>query len=128
LSTSPAPAWQGLAAFSGIGHYSCDADLGELPPGARVVLDLGRVAASAEVFVNESSAGIVLFEPYRLDVTRFARSGGNAIRIAVANTLSNYYSQFAELAKAPSETGGDLPERRLSGLLGPVAVRVYQPA
>jgi hypothetical protein len=124
--TIPLGDWceQGLAAFSGIGHYSCDVDLGELPPGARAVLDLGRVAASAEVFVNDSSAGIVLFEPYRLDITRLARPGRNVLRVAVANTLSNYYSQFAELAGKPLDFGGDLPQRRVSGLLGPVAISI----
>jgi hypothetical protein len=66
------------------------------------------------------------FEPYRLDITSLAKSGMNHLEIRVANTLSNYFSQFQELAGAPLHSGGDLPERRISGLIGPLKVRVYQ--
>ena len=117
---------KGLRFFSGIGHYSTVVDLGDLPAGARVELDLGRVAVSAEAFVNEASAGIAIFEPFVIDLTRLARPGRNTLRIAVANTLSNYYSQFEELAKADLGGGGDLPHRRTSGLLGPVCIRIYR--
>lgn len=124
----PAGDWcqYGLAHFSGLGIYDCDVDIPLIPGGSRVELDLGRVAISAEVKVNGQSAGMAYFEPYRLDITSLAKSGMNHLEIRVANTLSNYFSQFQELAGAPLHSGGDLPERRISGLIGPLKVRVYQ--
>ncbi len=124
--TIPAGDWSlhGLAAFSGIGHYETDFTLDALPEGARLVLDLGRVAVSAEVFVNDARAGLVVFDPYRIDITRHVHPGRNRLRVAVANTLANYYSQFKELLNAPNSAGGVTLEQRVSGLLGPVTLKV----
>lgn len=114
----------GLATFSGLGHYKTDFTLDEIPEGAKVILALGQVAVSAEVLVNGKSAGLSFFEPYEVDITTQVAQGINHLEVVVANTLSNYYSQFAELAGQPFNNGGDKPERRVSGLIGPVAVRV----
>jgi hypothetical protein len=42
----------------------------------------------------------------------------------VANTLANYFSQFPELDGKGYGDGGWKPEHTVSGLLGPVTVRV----
>lgn len=118
---------QGLPHFSGIGIYECTFDLPELAADSRVELDLGEVAVSAEVLVNDRSAGAVVFAPWRLDVTDLVRPGTNELTVRVANTLSNYFSQFPELLDRPFDTGGDLPERRVSGLIGPVTLRTLVP-
>jgi len=128
--TMPVGDWRdhGLQHFSGIGIYETEIDLGEIPSDTRVVIDLGRVAQSAEVEINDRSVGIVCLAPYRIDVTDAVQSGRNRLRISVANTLSNYYSRFEELKEAPVHAGGDTPERRVSGLLGPVVLRVVRPS
>ncbi|HBP37980.1 MAG TPA: hypothetical protein DD640_04430 [Clostridiales bacterium] len=115
----------GLATFSGLGHYTKKVSVTELPADARVLLSLGRVAISAEVFVNGESAGLTYFEPYVLDVTRWIKPGENELRIVVANTLSNKMSQYQELAGNGLSMGGDIPERRISGLIGPVKLQIY---
>jgi hypothetical protein len=97
-----------------------------VPAGTRAVLDLGKVAVSAEVFVNDQRAGVTFFAPYRLDVTDLLRPGQNRIHIAVANTLVNYYSQFKELKEARLESGGIKPEHKVSGLLGPVVLQLMR--
>lgn len=112
----------GLKHFSGIGVYETEVNLDAVPGGARMFLNLGQVAQTAEVFVNGVSMGYVCLPPYRLDVTSGLRAGANTIRIEVANTLANYYAQFQELSNAPIHAGGDSPERLVSGLLGPVTL------
>ena len=122
----PAGDWcgHGLATFSGLGHYETQFTLEELPQGSQIVVDLGRVGVSAEVRINGTSAGVVTMEPYRVDVTRHVRSGVNRIEIVVANTLANYFSQFKEVAGNPYSFGGVKPGQCVSGLLGPVTIRV----
>lgn len=129
-STMPLGDWcdHGLRYFSGIGIYEAEVDLGELPKGCRVVIDLGAVAQSAEVTVNGAAAGITAFAPYTVDITARAVSGRNRLRVAVANTLANHYSQFTELEGKPYSNGGWKPEHTVSGLLGPVVVRITRSA
>ena len=117
---------QGLPYFSGIGHYRKEIELPEMQAGAWVELSLGEVAVSAQVFVNGQSMGILFAPPYKLDITDAVRPGRNRIHVAVANTLSNYYAQFEELSRAPIYSGGDLPSRRVSGLLGPVRIHLLE--
>lgn len=51
------------------------------------VLDLGEVYETAEVFVNQKSAGVRLCKPYRFDITEFLQEGDNEIAIEITNTL-----------------------------------------
>jgi hypothetical protein len=77
-----------------------------------VMLDLGKVSATAEVIVNGQSAGIRVAPPWSFDVSDRLRVGENQIEVLVYNTLSNHYQTI------PSSYRGD-PE---SGLFGPVRV------
>ena len=116
----------GLRCFSGIGHYETEVTLEAMPAGTRVVLSLGRVGVSAEVSVNGKRAGFVLFDPYEIDITDRVTEGRNRLTISVANTLANYYSQFAELAGKEHFEGGVLPEHLASGLIGPVSLKMVE--
>ena len=88
-----------------------------LPAAQSVVLDLGRVAASAEVRVNGQLAGIKVAPPWRLDITKHMKPGENRIEVLVCNTLANHYVTI------PTHYRGDTT----SGLLGPVRVEVSSP-
>jgi hypothetical protein len=77
---------------------------------ARVVLDLGRVAGTAEIWVNGKKAGVRVAPPWRQEVTGLLKAGENSIEVLVCNTLANHYQTL------PSRYRGD----PLSGLLGPV--------
>jgi len=96
--------------------------VGDVLPESRVILDLGRVALGAEVFVNTKMGGRVFLAPYTLDITLFVRSGRNQVEVVVANPLSDYYSQFRKLEGKPLNEGVDRPERKVSGPLGPVVI------
>jgi hypothetical protein len=77
----------------------------------RLVLDLGRVAGTAEVFVNGKSCGICLCSPWKKNLTGL-RAGDNDVDVLVYNSLSNHYQTI------PSHYRGSCE----SGLLGPVKV------
>lgn len=56
-------------------------------PQNPLVLDLGSVYETAEVFINEKSAGVRLCPPYIFDISELIQQGGNCLRIEVTNTL-----------------------------------------
>jgi hypothetical protein len=43
----------------------------------------------AEIYVNDQFAGIIAFDPYELDVTRYINDGKNKINVVVVSTLRN---------------------------------------
>ncbi len=102
----------GLLSYSGMAMYRKTLTL---TPAKRTVLDLGHVAASAEVYVNGRSAGVRVCPPWQFDITALAQAGENRIEVLVANTLANHYTTI------PTRYRG----ATTSGLLGPVVVRGY---
>lgn len=50
-------------------------------------LDLGNAYETAEVFVNEKSAGVRICKPYRFELTGLLKEGENRLAIEVTNTL-----------------------------------------
>jgi len=81
----------------------------------QMVLDLGKVVASAEVFVNGKSVGSKATSPWKFDLTGKLVAGENLIEILVYNTLGNHY------LTTPSQYVG----RINSGLIGPVKVEFH---
>ncbi len=80
----------GIKYYSGTAVYRTTFTRTEAPrQGARVLLDLGRVAIMAEVAVNGKNLGILWKPPYRLDVTDAMKAGGNTLEIKVTNLLIN---------------------------------------
>jgi hypothetical protein len=98
----------GLETYSGGVKYSQTLALEALPKSA--VLDLGRVVASAEVFVNGKSAGVRVAAPWKFDIAPFLKNGENKIGIEVYNTLGNHYQTIPTMYRGRTE----------SGLIGPV--------
>ncbi len=96
--------------YSGGVRYRKEVTLGSLQTGELATLDLGRVSATAEVFVNGKSVGVRVASPWIFDLTDAVQSGTNTIEVLVYNTLSNHYQTI------PSSYRGD----PVSGLLGPV--------
>jgi len=75
-----------------------------------VEIDLGRVSATAEVWINGKKAGVRVAPPWTLDVSGLLKAGANEVEVLVYNTLSNHYQTI------PSVYRGD----PVSGLFGPV--------
>ena len=69
-----------LAHYSGGAWYRKTVALSAAQTGGRVMLQLGRVAATAEVHVNGRLAGIRVAPPWTMDITKFVRPGENRCR------------------------------------------------
>jgi hypothetical protein len=106
-----------LADYSGGAWYRKTVTLTKEQATGRVMLDLGKVVASAEVVVNGKKAGIKITPPWTLDVSEFVQEGENKIEILVCNTLANHY------ATIPTHYGGSAE----SGLIGPVTLQTSAP-
>ena len=105
---------QGLSAFSGGVRYMRTVGLTQpLRPGERIVLDLGVVRGTAEVWVNGSCVGTRVLFPYEFDVTSHMKEGENQITVNIYNTLAPYLD-------AVSPTYFVFPGQTVSGLMGPV--------
>jgi alpha-L-rhamnosidase/Glycosyl hydrolases family 2, sugar binding domain len=107
----------GLAQFSGTAMYETNFTLPSSFQDKRAVLDLGRVSSVAEVYINDRKAGTLIWNPYRLDITEFAKPGENHLKIRVTNTEAN--------ARAVGSSHDILPKIDLSGIEGPVQIVPY---
>jgi hypothetical protein len=84
----------GVRHFSGVATYRgrfdvSDSCLAQRDRGARIFLDLGRVAVMASVTLNGRDLGVVWTPPLRVDATDALRSGTNEFEIRVANLWPN---------------------------------------
>jgi len=100
----------GLASYSGGAWYRKTVALTQEMAQGQVMIDLGSVAASAEVRVNGKLAGVKVSPPWKVDISGLVRSGDNKIEVLVYNTLANHYSTVPTMYRGSA----------VSGLLGPV--------
>lgn len=98
--------------YSGGVRYSHEFTVTETEAKGRVMLDLGRVIATAEIVVNGQAAGVRVAPPWKFDISTCVQSGTNQIDVIVYNTLANHYQT------TPSFFKGD----PASGLFGPITV------
>ncbi|HEV2486542.1 MAG TPA: glycosyl hydrolase [Terracidiphilus sp.] len=114
-----------LRTFSGSATYRTAISISarDLTAAKRIVLDLGTVKDAAKVSVNEVSAGILIVEPFAVDIKPLLHPGENEIEITVANSLTNYVSSLKGSAVSMYQSGHYPPVS--SGLIGPVGLR-YQ--
>ena len=117
ISTGDWSKIQGLKAYSGGVWYRKKLTVDASDVKKRVELDLGDVVSTAEVLVNEKSAGIKLTPPWKFDISGLTVAGENQIEILIYNTLANHYTTI------PTRYPGSL----VSGLLGPVSINVFNP-
>jgi hypothetical protein len=75
--------------FAGLISYENKINIDEKQPGANMILNLGEVHVTAEVFVNGKSAGVLWKRPYKLDITGALVKGENKIKVNVANLWVN---------------------------------------
>jgi hypothetical protein len=105
----------GLGTYSGQGEYATTFETAPVALGEQIFLDLGDVAATAQVWINGVLAGTLLSPPWRVEITGLIQAGTNAVSILVANTLANHYSIGIPTPYA-------FPEQCRSGLFGPVSM------
>ena len=81
----------GVKYYSGTAEYRATVTISAdaLGSGARATLDLGAVADLAEVRFNGEIVRVLWQPPFRVDITRFLRSGENTVTVRVANRWIN---------------------------------------
>lgn len=111
--------------YSGTAVYTTEfnlADKGQQP----LFLDLGKVSVMAKVKINGRYAGGVWTAPYRINVTRFVKTGTNEVEIEVVNTWMNRLIGDKKLPdnERPTQVNNNPwnadSQLQSSGLLGPV--------
>ena len=118
---------EGIKYFSGIAEYTKSF---EAEAEGKTVLDLGRVADLAEVYVNGKYCGAAWKEPYRVDITQALETGQNVLLVRVANVWVNRLigdeQPGATRIGWTDARGFDGSEPlQPAGLLGPVKVVKY---
>jgi hypothetical protein len=121
--------------FSGRGTYETTVRLpvSYFQSGTRLLLEMGDVENTAEVWINGQHAGVAWKIPYRLDVTSYLKPGANTLRIDVTNLLINLVlsQPVKDYSEIEARYGTRIPRPREkefhkeplpSGLLGPVAI------
>jgi hypothetical protein len=124
----------GIKYYSGTGVYTRKFDLpSAVPPGRRLILDLGEVHEVASVKLNGQNLGVLWAHPARVDITSVVKPAGNDLEIKVVNLWPNRLIGDSTLPREQqltitnihhfTKTSQLLP----SGLLGPVKVLAAQP-
>lgn len=103
-----------LECYSGGAWYRKTVSVTEQQLSRGTTLDLGKVAATAEVHINGQQAGILVAPPWCIDISKHVKPGENRIEVRVYNTLSNHYVTI------PTRYRGELT----SGLIGPVVLEL----
>ncbi|WP_199566492.1 hypothetical protein [Streptomyces corynorhini] len=88
--------------------------------GGRTLLDLGEVRGCADVTVNGTLTGRLVWSPWTSDVTDALRPGENRIEIVVRGTLAGYLDDA-------SPTGAVVAGQIRTGLFGPVRLVRHAP-
>lgn len=104
----------GLQSFSGTLRYGTE--LNWTIEEKRVVIELGDVFETAEVFVNGESLGVRISAPYQFELSGILRNGENSLVIEVTNTL----------VKENPDMLSRIGQHEPSGLLGPVRILVEE--
>lgn len=122
----------GLSNYSGRVLYQNDIQI-NLKKECQYVLDLGRVDFNSEIWINDKLINVLVWEPYRIDVTNYLHQGNNHIAIVVANSAANERRNL--LVDEGLASGWDRywnrenidrePQNLSSGLLGPVRLYEY---
>ncbi|RRN77264.1 glycoside hydrolase, partial [Pseudoxanthomonas sp. SGD-10] len=124
--------------FSGSGVYETTFKFN--PKSAHeYVLDLGKVAESARVWVNGNEVGIVWGIPFEVRIGKYLKKGKNTLKIEVNNLMANRIKDLDERGVVWRNyheinfvnidyKSFDAKNWKLmpSGLLGPVSITAYQ--
>ena len=78
-----------LKCYSGGLWYRKNINISNL--NGKFILDMGKVVATAEVYVNGKPVGIKVAPPFTLDITEYVVLGENRLEILVYSTLGNHY-------------------------------------
>jgi len=113
--------------------YRAKLTIPALPKNSRIILDLGTVFYSAEVWLNGESVGRRAWSPFWFDVTDVLREGESELQIRTTNTPANQWLRPDIHTRDTKETPNMylakaalfMTESLHSGLVGPVQLRIF---
>ena len=133
---------EGIRHYSGLATYKKTFTLpesaiqvrssgGASRPQSAIYLDLGTLHNLAQVRLNGQDLGVVWTAPWRVEITKAARSGENQLEIDVVNLWPNRLIGDAALPPEKRFTKTNIPAVAIkpdaplypSGLLGPVTIQ-----
>lgn len=128
----------GIQYFSGTATYTTYFERPTFNQGERVVMNLGSLNHVAEVWLNDTSLGVMWTHPYAADITNLIKPGDNQLRVAVTNNWSNrlagdailgehYASTNIKVVNREKKLGWDKTPLIAAGLFGPVTIQTWQP-
>ncbi|MDD4103344.1 MAG: glycosyl hydrolase, partial [Kiritimatiellae bacterium] len=79
----------GIKHFSGTATYRKTFEVTAQQAGGKAVLQLGSVAALAQVWLNGKDLGIVWTAPWQVELTGALKAGANELKIEVTNPWAN---------------------------------------
>jgi hypothetical protein len=80
---------QGYPFFSGRGLYTTTFELASVDDALLATIEIPMFDDVVEVIVNGERAGVRLWDPYIIDVSKHVREGANELSLRVANTPAN---------------------------------------
>jgi hypothetical protein len=121
--------------FSGSLLYRTNLSLPPLRSGSRLLLDLGTVFYSAEVWLNGRLAGRRAWSPFWFDITDHVKTGLNELQVRTTNTLANQWLRHDVHHKDMTrhrnmyleKTRAFIADSLHAGLAGPVHLSIYSP-
>lgn len=109
------------------GMCRAQVDQVELDGIGRVELDLGWLHGAAEITVNQSRVGDLIFPPFRIDVTDQVVAGRNEIEVKVIPSLRNRLIGKAKTGdKAYAQFKNKEDTLQPAGLLGPTKLVFFR--
>lgn len=102
-----------LADFSGNIKYQ---GILNIQSPCNLILDLGQVGETAELYINNHKVGSRIIPPYTFDISDFVKTGENEITVITANTnVFQYRDDFSKYLLIEA-----------SGVLGPITLKKYK--
>ncbi|MNC22706.1 Glycosyl hydrolases family 2, sugar binding domain [compost metagenome] len=105
-----------LPRFTGTFRYETEFEWNEA--SAPVLLELGEVYETAEVWINGEPAGVRICPPYRFEICGPVKQGTNKVTVEVTNTLVKEQPDFLS-AFSQQEPSGLMGPVRLTRLINP---------
>lgn len=80
----------GYLFFNGTMSLSQEFNLPSLEKNSKVFLEIGELCSVVtKVKINNKEVGVILWKPYRLDITDFIKEGINSVEFELTNSLRN---------------------------------------
>lgn len=114
--------------YSGAAVYENTFNIDNKSNDSDIIIELGNLTAMGKVYINDTYAGGVWTQPYRLNISKLVKTGNNTLKIEIVNNWMNRIIGDQQLPKNQRKTWSFVnpynaqSKLQPSGLFGPVSV------